>query len=339
MDISMNFKSDNIAPIHPHILRAIEDANIGLQSAYGHDDYTGKLKQKVSDVFGREAEVFLVSTGSISNCLALQALCQPYQTIYAHTNGHINKHEAGLIESMGYKVTPISGKLDKIDISELRATIETQLAYAPHMVKPGAISISQPTEIGTVYSLDEIKALKQLNLPIHMDGARFANAVVALGCTPAELTENIDVLSLGATKNGAMIGELVVFFNKQYAKDFEYRMKRAGQLTSKMRYLAAQMTAYFDIWLDNARNANQQAKKLAAILSQKYKVAYPIETNQIFFHMSENDAKILHDKGAGFYQWEGDIYRFVTHFMTTDEEIENFERNFFTPQTPPSSQP
>lgn len=226
---------------------------------------------------------------------------------------------------MGYKVSPIAGKLDKIDISELKATIENQLAYASHMVKPGAISISQPTEIGTLYLLDEIKALRQFNLPIHIDGARFANALAALGCTPAELTQDIDVLSLGATKNGAMMGELVVFFNRQYAKDFEYRMKRAGQLTSKMRYLAAQMIAYFDVWLDNAGHANEQAKKLAAILGQKYKAAYPIETNQIFFHIPENDAKILHDKGAGFYQWEGDIYRFVTHFMTTDDEIKNFE--------------
>ncbi|USO02072.1 MAG: low specificity L-threonine aldolase [Alphaproteobacteria bacterium] len=322
----MNFKSDNIAPIHPHILKAISDANTGLQNSYGDDEYSNALKEKISQIFEKDVEIFLVSTGSISNCLALSSLCLPYQTIYCHKNAHINTHEAGCIESMGYKLTPVDGSDNKIDLCTLKLAKETQLLYAPHMVKPGAISLTQPTEIGTVYTLDEIKKLKQLELPIHMDGARFSNALAYLGVSPKEMIQHIDVLSLGGTKNGCMIGELVVFFNKDYAKDFSYRVKRAGQLLSKTRYVAAQMIAYFDVWIENAQHANKQAKKLFDILSQNFKPAYPIETNQVFFHMDIKNAQKLQEAGVKFYHWEKDIYRFVTHFMTTDEKINQLQR-------------
>ena len=321
----MNFKSDNISPIHPHILKAIQDANSGCENSYGHDQYSAKLKEKVSQIFEQDVEVFLVSTGGISNCLALSSLCQPYQTIYAHRNAHVNVNEGGSAESMGYKIIPINGSHNKVNPLELQSTIKATLALRPHMSKSGAISITQPTEIGTVYTLDEIKALKLFNLPIHMDGARFANALGYLGCPPKDMVQDIDVLSLGATKNGAMMGECIVFFNKDYAKDFDYRVKRAGQLTSKMRYLAAQMITYFDVWIENAAHANLQAKKLAQILSQKYTLAYPVQTNQIFFHIPEEEALDLQKKSAQFYNWESDIYRFVTHFMTSDEEINSFK--------------
>lgn len=324
----MDFRSDNIAPVHPHIWEKLKEADEGNACSYGHDKFTEQLTKKIADIFQHDVSVFCATTGGASNCLALSSLCPPLQTIYCYNNAHINVHESGGIESLGYKLSQIQGREYKIDVTELQKSINFHNQYAPHTVKPGAISVTQPTEIGTIYDIEHIKNLKKIGLPIHMDGARFANALVALNCHPSDLSwkAGVDVLSLGGTKNGCMFGEAIIFFNQKYAKDFEYRVKKMGQLTSKMRYLSAQMIAYFDVWLDNARTANTQAKKLSEILSTRYTPAYPIETNQIFFTIPKKEADILQNKGAAFYEWEKNIYRFVTHFNTTDSELLAFKR-------------
>jgi threonine aldolase len=335
----MNFKSDNVVPASPEILKALMQANHGTEVSYGEDSYSIALQKKLSEIFEKDVQIYLTNTGTAANSLALSALVQPYQTIYCHEESHLNTDESGapVFFTGGSQFSLCGGANGKLDVNHLNELITTAQSIRPHAQKPGCISVTQATECGTVYSLAELKAIhevvKNAGIPMHMDGARFTNALVTLGCTPAELTwkAGVDVMSFGATKNGALCAEAVIFFNPKYAEDFDYRHKRAGQLMSKSRFFACQLLAYLDqdLWLKNARHANTMAQKLAGVFgSYGIEIVYPIESNELFVTLSANTAQKLEQFGCGFYEWgspNSGLYRFVTSFYTKEADINGLE--------------
>jgi len=332
----MNFKSDNIVGIHPQIMESILAANQGSEPSYGNDSYSQRLQEKFSEVFETQVSVYLTSTGTAANSLALSALTPPFGAIYCHDHAHINTDECGAPElfAHGAKLVPIQGLHGKLQAPAIKEHISAARALRPHISYPSTISISQATEFGTIYRLDELQALAELatcyGLNMHMDGARFTNSLVTLGCTPAEASwkAGIDVMSFGATKNGAMAAEAIVFFNQALAQDFDYRHKRGGQLISKARFFACQFLAYFenDLWLKNAQHANKMALLLAGIFkSQGYTLAHLVEANELFVQLSKKVAAYLTGKGGGFYEWGGPdsgLYRFVTSCFTSEAELD-----------------
>ena len=263
------FKSDNTAPAAPEVMAALAEANRGYARGYGDDAWTARAEQRFAQVFGREVRVFLVGTGTAANALALATLVPPYGSVFCHEQAHIVRDECGAPEFMtgGARLQLLPGAGAKLTPDALLRGIADN-PTAVHTVQPRAVSVSQATELGTVYTPDELRALsataRSHGLLLHMDGARFANAVVSLGCSPAEASAGVDVLSFGATKNGALAAEAVVFFDRDRAADFEFRRKRAGHLFSKMRYVAAQWLAYLDdgLWLRLAARANAHARRI-----------------------------------------------------------------------------
>lgn len=334
----MNFKSDNVAPAHPQILQALIDANHGQQSAYGNDPFSQRLQERISEIFETEVSVFQTSTGTAANCLALSALCERRGQIYCHSHAHINSEEGGAPEffTCGAKLISINGPDGKISVAEVESHILHAQAMSPHLQRPACISITQATESGTVYSLQELSHIhhlaQQYDVPIHMDGARFANALVALGCTPAEMTwkAGVDALCLGATKNGALCAEAVIFFQPKWAVNALCLQKQFGQLMSKMRYSSAQFLGFFqdDLWRQCAQHANAMAQKLAHVfIENNMTIAHPVEANEVFVFLDKTVAHKLQEAGVGFYQWgpaEDNLYRFVASFYTTEADIENF---------------
>lgn len=332
----MNFKSDNVFGIHPIILEAIVKANHDTEPSYGNDTYSQKLTEKCCELFETEVLVYLTSTGTAANCLGLSALAKPHETICCHTEAHINTDECGALGLFtgGSKLVSFPGPNGKIDLQLLKNYIEGARLHHPHGGNPTCFSITQATECGTVYTLPELHKIsdfaKSHNLSLHMDGARFANSLVTLNCSPAELTwkTGIDVMTFGATKNGTMAGEAIIFFNKKYAEDFDYIHMRAGQLTSKMRFFACQFLAYLenDLWLKNAQNANFMAQKLLKLFeTYQIKPKYPVEANELFLILPKNLADHLQKSGVGFYPWgipQENLYRFVTSFLTSTQDIE-----------------
>ena len=269
----MSFKSDNCGPAHPAIMEALSAANQGFASSYGADDLTTQTTAKLREVFeAPEASIHLVATGTAANALALSTLTQPWQTIFCTPLAHIHTDECNAPEfyTGGAKLSLV-GPDDKMTPDALRTAIEGWPLGDVHGAQRGPVALTQVTEMGRVYSLDELTALTQVaadyDLPVHLDGARFANALVTLGCTPADMTwkAGIDAVSFGGTKNGCLGVEAVIFFNPQKAWEFELRRKRAAHLFSKHRFLAAQMLGYLtdDLWLDMARAANAKAARLA----------------------------------------------------------------------------
>jgi threonine aldolase len=334
----MNFKSDNIGPISPEIIQAIIEANSGNQSSYGADDYTFELKKRMSEIFETDVIVFLTSTGTAANSLALSSLVKPYETIYCSPEAHINIDECGAPEfyTGGAKLVIIDSDVNgKINLHSLNEKIIHSLSLRPHGQKPGCISITQATECGTIYTIEELTAIhniaKKYNIPVHMDGARFANSLISLNCKPAESTwkAGVDVLSFGATKNGAMCAEAIVFFNHQHAENFDYLHKRAGQLMSKARFFSCQFLAYLkqDLWLENAKKANFMCKQLAKIFNKhNIELIYPVEANEIFVTLSVTCVNHLRENHCGFYDWSTSkvttgLYRFVTSCFTSNAEI------------------
>jgi threonine aldolase len=262
-NLSVNFLSDNAAPVAPAILDAIVGANDGFTTAYGDDDWTRSVERHLSELFKREVAVFLVSTGTAANALALAHLAPPWGAVLCHADSHIATDECGAPEFFGggIKLVELPGDQGKLTTEALKGFLANNLGHSPHQMVPSALSITQATEAGTVYRLNEIVALCEIaherSLAVHMDGARFANAVVQLGATPAEATwqSGIDVLSFGATKAGALAAEAVVFFDPTRAAFMAERRKRAGHLLSKHRFLAAQFAAILEDgrWLALAR--------------------------------------------------------------------------------------
>ena len=334
----MNFKSDNVAPVHPKIMQAIVDANIDTSSSYGHDIYSEKLKEVLTEVFEHEITFYMVSTGTAANSLALSAICPPYGEIYCSHDAHILHDECnspGLF-CHGARLSPSTSSPSKINIESIKTTIEWDQNNKPHTCKPGCISITQVTELGQVYTLEEIQNITKFahenNMKVHMDGARFANALVSLNCTPAEMTwkSGIDVLTFGATKDGGLMGELIIFFNNSLIENFDYIHKRGGQLMSKTRFFAAQMIEFFkdNLWINLAKHSNNLAQELYKNLklSNKFEILYPVPANAIFIKAKRDDILKLWNQGAAFYDWnlKENSYRFVTSWYTKIEDINNF---------------
>ncbi|MEG3880090.1 low specificity L-threonine aldolase [Microcoleus sp. herbarium7] len=329
----MNFCSDNATGISPEIMAAIAAANCGAAMPYGDDEYTQCLQVKFSDLFETSVTVFPVATGSAANALGLGVVTPPYGAVYCHAESHINLDECGAPEFFtgGAKLVTLTGDRAKIKAETLGQTLDKAGAGVVHHVQPAAVSITQTTEAGTVYNPAEISQISEVvrshNLYLHMDGARFANAVASLGCSPADITwrAGVDILSFGATKNGAMAAEAVVFFNRELAKTFPFYRKRSGHLFSKMRFLSAQLEAYItnDLWLKNAAHANNMAAKLAAGLAgvETVKFCHPVEANEIFMQLPESVIAAVLAEGFQFYRWDKCTVRLVTAFNTKEEDV------------------
>lgn len=312
----MNFASDNTGPVHPKVMEALQSANDGFSMPYGNDDLTAQVVQQIRQVFeAPEAAVYLVATGTAANALILATLCQPWESVFCSHVSHIQEDECGAPDFFmgGGRLITLPHRAGKISPRDLETAIAGEGSRGVHGVQPGALSLTQATEKGTVYSLVELQALttvaKAHGLRTHLDGARFANALVALGCSPAEMTwkAGIDAVSFGGTKNGLMGVEAVVFFDPQNAWEFELRRKRGAHLFSKHRYLAAQMLAYLDdeLWLDMARTANARCATLASGLRevQGARLLYPAEANIIFAEWHKDGHDRLQTAGAAYYPW------------------------------------
>ena len=306
----MNFASDNCGPAHPQVIEAISQANSGFAPSYGADDLMHRVRDRLRDLFeAPDACVHLVTTGTAANALALSTLTQPWQTIYCTPLAHIHCDECNAPEfyTGGAKLTLV-GKADKMTAADLSATLAASDPGVVHVSQPGPVSLTQVTEMGQLYTLDELAALTETaaahDLPVHLDGARFANALIALGCTPAEMTwkAGIDAVSFGATKNGCIGVEAVIFFKPQHGWEFELRRKRAGHLMSKNRFLAAQMLGYLDndLWLTSAGRANTKAARLAdglRAVPDCHFLAEP-QANMIFATLPRRLHQRLHAAGA-----------------------------------------
>ena len=328
------FASDNTAPICPEAWVALQEANTDYAAAYGEDRWTARVCDRIREIFETDCYVYFVFTGTAANALALAQVCQSFRSIICHQNAHIQTDECGAPEFFtgGSKLLLVGGGNGKIDIGQTKALLMRQNELHSH--KPGVISIAQATEFGTVYTRDEIAAVADLarsyQLFVHMDGARFANAVASLDCAPKTITweVGVDVLCFGGTKNGTAAGELVIFFNKEVSREFEYRVKQAGQLGSKMRFLAAPWMGLLmgDVWLRNAQHANGAARELARRLQSKASVniVFPVEANAVFARMDDQLARGLQVRGWRFYKFiEPDVYRLMCSWSTTGEQITN----------------
>lgn len=342
----MIFTSDNAFGVAPEILDALARANGGGVASYGADDITADLQGKFAEIFEHEVAVYPVATGTAANSLALATLTPPYGAIFCHDVAHVNVDECGAPEMFtgGAKLIGIGGAGGKINPDELTARLKSFRAGDVHQVQPSALTITQSNEAGGVYSLDELRRLVEVahtfKLAVHMDGARFANALVSLNCSPADMTWKlgVDVLSFGATKNGAMAAEAVVFFDPKAAKDFEFRRKRAGHLFSKMRFLSAQLDAYLtdDLWLRNARHANAMAKRLVEGLKliDGVVIEGEADANEIFPRLPVDVFKRLMKSEAKFHPWPNpddaagghalQTIRLVTSFATTQKDVDDF---------------
>lgn len=335
----MNFCSDNVAGIAPEILEAITRANTGTQPSYGADEITARVEKRLGEVFEREVWAFPVTTGTSANALALSTLTPPYGAVYCHPEAHIMVDECGAPElyTGGAKIVPIEGEGGKISARDVSLTLDNARAGDVHHVQPAAVSLTQASECGTAYTVAEVGAIsdvvKKHKLKLHMDGARFANAVAHLKVKPADITwkAGVDVLSFGATKNGALAAEAVVFFDKELASSFGFRRKRAGHLISKMRFISAQLDGYLtnDLWMKLAGHANAMAQKLVGGLKPiaGVQLLYSVEANEIFIRLPLETVAALRDAGFQFYDWPGaapGTIRLVTSFATQAADVDAF---------------
>jgi threonine aldolase len=326
------FASDNAAPICPEAWTALERANKNYAPPYGDDQLTGEVCGRIRQIFEVDCDVYFVFTGTAANALGLAQLCQPFHGVICHERAHIQTDEGGATEfyTRGAKLFLTNTTDGKIDLSEAEKIFAQQVDLHGHMMR--AISIAQATELGTVYTPDEVQAIggfaRAHRMLVHMDGARFANAVASLGCAPKTITwkAGVDILSFGGTKNGVAAGELVIFFDKKSSRDFQYRVKQAGHLGSKMRFLAAPWLGLLDgdVWLRNARHANDAARGLAQRLRKDAGVenVFPVESNAVFVQLGDQLVEGLYARGWRFYKFlEPDIYRLMCSWSTTDDEI------------------
>lgn len=344
----MIFTSDNWAGAHPAISASLAAHSTGFSAAYGSGDLDRKVEQTFNTIFGREVAVFFVGTGTAANSLALSAVNRPGGVSFCHREAHVIADECGAPEffSHGARLVPVDGADGKMD----PAILETEIARFPegfvHAGQPMAITLTQATEAGTVYQPDEIRAISKIakahGLPLHMDGARFANALVALDLTPAQMTVDlgVDILSFGGTKNGCWCAEAMVFLDPAMAGQAAFIRKRAAQLFSKSRFIAAQFDAYFenDLWLDLARHANAMADRLRTGISSsnRARLAWQSSANEIFPILPKSLSRDLMAKGALFYEWtpprsashlvgaDETMLRLVTSFATTEDHVDQF---------------
>lgn len=356
----MNFKSDNEAPAHPRILDALIEANRDFATAYADDRWSRRLDDAFSDLFETRCRVLPLATGTAANSVTLAALTPVWGAVLCHRQAHIHCDEGGAPEfyTHGAKLMPLDGDAGKLVPEGLAAAIDGAGTHGVHNVAPAVVSITQATECGTAYRADEIAALAEVarsrGLPLHMDGARFANAVAHLGASPADVTwrAGVDVLSFGATKNGALTAEAIVVFEDRFGdrvsgqssnrpsdRPFDHSLdrvleamarmrKRGGHLLSKMRYVSAQLLAMLEdgLWLDLARTANARAARLAEAIERhpQARLAWPVEANEVFLRWTPEALAALKQQGFEFHLWPGhdDLARLVCAFSTTDEAVD-----------------
>ena len=331
-----HFASDNYAGICPEAFAAMAEANHGHEVSYGDDSWTEKASNLLRDVFETDCEVFFVFNGTSANSLSLASLCQSYHSILCHEMAHVEGSECGAPEffANGTKVLLLPGAEGKVDPKSIEKAVMKRTDI--HYPKPRALSLTQGTEVGTVYSLDELRVLadvaRHFRLRIQMDGARFANAVVSLGVAPKEITwqAGVDVLCFGGTKNGLAVGEAVVFFNRDAAREFDYRCKQGGQLASKMRFLSAPWAGVLEggAWLRHATHSNAMARRLETAIRglPGIHISYPVQTNAVFARIPEPVVEAMHQRGWKFYThvggWEDS--RLMCSWDTTPEDVDGF---------------
>lgn len=328
-----SFASDNNSGVHPDILKSLQDANQDHAIGYGDDPWTQRVEELFKKHFGRQSSVYLTFNGTGSNVIALQAVTQPYHAIYCSQTAHILVDECGApVKSTGCQLVAIPSPDGKLTPERVQPYIKG--VGDPHHSQPRVIYLSQCTELGTVYSIEELKALTDFahrhQMYVHMDGARLANAAVQLNCSLQAMTADcgIDILSFGGTKNGMMMGEAVVLFRPELADRMRFIRKQSAQLASKMRYLSCQFEAYFsnDLWLKNAQHANRMAEKLAAGLREYKEIHFtqPVQSNALFLQMPDAWIKHLRQRYV-FYDWNAAIgeVRLVTSFDTTESDVDD----------------
>lgn len=329
----LQFASDNLAGICPEAWAALRHANTGHAPAYGEDAWTARACDLLRELFETDCEVFFAWNGTAANSMSLAAMCQSYHSIICHQFAHVETDECGGPEffSNGTKVLLVEGEGGKISLDAVRHTVERRTDI--HYPKPRVISITQATETGTVYDIEELEAIgeaaRNLGLHLHMDGARFANAIVSLGVAPKDMTwkVGVDVLCLGGTKNGLPAGDAVVFFDRELSEEFEYRCKQAGQLASKMRFLSAPWVGLLETgaWQRHARHANACARRLEAGLREieAVEILFPAEANSVFAGLPEPVIRGLRDRGWQFYTFIGSGgARLMCSWDTTQEAID-----------------
>ncbi|WP_445504612.1 threonine aldolase family protein [Microvirga sp. G4-2] len=341
----MNFASDNIVGASSRVLQSLAEANAGAMAAYGGDEITKRVKARFNEIFERDVSVFFVTTGTAANALALSSAVPPYGLCVCHREAHVIDDECGAPEFFmhGAKLAGLPGTGAKLTAEGVSAYLKG-LPKAVKQMPPKALSISQVTECGLVYDLDELKGLGQIcrehGLAFHMDGARFANALVSLGCTPAEMTwkQGVDILSFGATKNGCLMAEAIVVFKPELAEALDYRAKRAGQIISKGRLISAQFEGYFadDHWYDNARHANRLARLLSDGLARLpgVRLAWETQANEVFPIIPAAMDKALKSAGVLYHPWtelslpeaeqvgpDEALIRLVVSFATREEDV------------------
>jgi threonine aldolase len=329
---TLRFFSDNTATACPEILAAVHDANRGLARAYGDDEWTARLDGAFSAFFGTEVRCFAVTTGTAANALSLATLSPPYGAIFAYRESHIAVDECGApgFFSGGAQLALLPGEHGRLEAATLEAALAAYPAGDVHRVQPAALSLTQATELGTTYRREQLAELCRVaharGMKAHMDGARFANSVIFLGCHPADITwrAGIDVLSFGATKNGALAAEAVVFFDPALAGDFELRRKRAGHLISKSRYVAAQLLAYLEsgVWRRNAERTNRLAQSIARAGGAA--LLHPVEGNEVFLGLGIERRRALRAAGFEFYDWGPERVgeaRFVVSWDQPEQDV------------------
>jgi threonine aldolase len=333
------FGSDNFAGLAPEALAALVQANAGHAESYGNDAWTAEACRLVREVLETDAEVFFVFNGTAANSLALAAICQSYHSAFCHERSHAFVDECGCPEftTGGARLIPLTGAAGRITPAGLDEGVRRRSDL--HYHKPAAVTLTQSTEVGTAYSVAELGALcetaHRLGLKVHLDGARFANAVASLGVAPKEITwqAGVDVMSFGCTKNGVAVGEAVVFFDKGLARDFEYRAKQAGQLASKLRFLAAPWVGLLQdgAWLRHAAHANAMAQRLEQALAglPGLQIAFPRQANALFLLLPEEAVAELHRRGWVFYQMHNAVeHRLMCSWDTTPEDVDALVADF-----------
>ncbi len=344
----MNFRSDNCAGAHDLVCESMTKNAGGFAASYGASDLDRRVEEKFNELFGREVAVFFVGTGTAANSLAMTAVNRPGGVVFCHPQAHLAEDECGAPEYFtgGARLCGVDGPLGRIDIERLQRAIDGYPADFVHMGQPMAVSITQSTEIGTLYSLDQIAAISAVcrrnGIPLHLDGARFANALVSLDVSPARMTleQGVDIISFGGTKNGCWCAEALVFLDIDLARDMPFLRKRAAQLFSKSRFIAAQFDAYFekDLWLELARHSNAMAARLATGLeaSGNCRLAWRPEANEVFPFIRRGTVDKLMKSGGEFHEWpvpssfagevgEDEVLcRLVTSFATTEHDVDRF---------------
>lgn len=332
---TLEFRSDNCGRVAPEIIEAISRANHGSAIGYGADDLTLQLNMRLSEIFETQVRVFPIPTGTGANALALASVGTPFGAVFCSPEAHINTSECNAVGffGSGLKVTPIDGIHGKVCPDSLEKNLHSAGFGQAHKSQPVAVNLVQATDLGAVYSVAEIQRISALarekNLTVHMDGARFANALAYLGCTPAEMTwkSGVDILSLGVTKNGGLLSDAIVVFNPAVADKINFHLRRGGMIWSKMRFASAQILAYVenDLWLRLAKQSNLAAQQLAAGINNipGARLIAPVQANELFAEMRAQSLDQLAQHGVLFYRRGPELARFVCRWETTEEEVQS----------------